>query len=376
MVVIFSGGGTGGHLYPALSIAKALEELRPDVDPHFVGAGRGLEARVLPERGLAHTLLSVEGLKRGSLFGNVSVLARLGGAVARSIGLFRKLHPKAVVLTGGYASAPAGLAGALLRLPIVIQEQNNTPGVTTKLMARWARQIHLAYPEAKSGLTPKARSRVLDTGNPIRPPTDIDPGTARASLDLPSEGRIVLVVGGSQGSSALNRLMIEVVQQGLIQGPETLLWATGPTHYRAVTTAVEGANLDHVRIFPYLDDMPSALAVCALAISRAGAMTTSEFLAWGVPAILIPLPTSAEDHQTTNAQALEGAGVAVHLAERDLIGATLWSEVDGLLGQGDRLGEMSQKALARARPDAARDIARSISELLPPVAAGASGGST
>lgn len=365
MVVIFSGGGTGGHLYPALSIAAALSELRPEVEPHFIGARRGIESRVLPERGLAHTLLSVEGLKRGALLGNVSVLARLGSAAARSVGAFRRLSPKAVVLTGGYASAPAGLAAALLRVPIVLQEQNKTPGVTTKLMARWARQIHLAYPEAKSGLAPKARLRVLETGNPIRPPVRIDPAHARVLLDLPAGGPVVLVVGGSQGSSALNKLMVEVIREGLIQGPETLLWATGPSHYPTISAAVEGADLKHVRIFPYLDDMPSALAVSSMAVSRAGAMTTSEFLAWGVPAILIPLPTSAEDHQTANAEALEDAEVAVHLAERDLAGATLWREVERLLGQDDLLAAMSKKALARARPDAAQEIARSIAEILP-----------
>ncbi|NNF27536.1 MAG: hypothetical protein HKN73_09980, partial [Gemmatimonadetes bacterium] len=187
-VVVFSGGGTGGHLYPALAIADALIRLRPDVRPHFVGARRGIEARVLPERGLPHTLLEVEGLSRTHALSNLRVLAHLGRATWSLVRAFRRMKPSAIVLTGGYASAPAGLAGAALRLPIVVQEQNEQPGLTTKLLARWATQIHLAYPEAATKLPPGAREVARTTGNPIRPPTDIARADARAVFDLPADG--------------------------------------------------------------------------------------------------------------------------------------------------------------------------------------------
>lgn len=365
-VVVFSGGGTGGHLYPALSIATALVERRPDVKPFFVGAERGIEARVLPERGLAYTLVPVEGLRRGRILGNVRVLLGLARSAGRLVSQLRVLSPGAVVLTGGYASAPAGLAAAFLKIPIVLQEQNELPGLTTRLMARWAEQIHLAYPEAREGLPRGARSRALDTGNPIRPPSSIPRAEARARFDLPPDGRVVLVVGGSQGSSALNRLVGEAVREGVAPGADNLLWATGPAHFDAVEASVAGApGLDRVRMLPYIDDMPGALAAADLAISRAGAMTTSELLAWGVPSVLVPLPTAAEGHQARNAEALEAAGVAVHQPESEVDGPGLWEKASTLLSTPGRVEAMSRRALARARPEGARDIADHVARLLP-----------
>lgn len=366
-VVVFSGGGTGGHLYPALAIADALTRLRPDVEPHFVGARRGIEARVLPERGLPHTLLTVEGLSRTRPLRNVRVLLHLGRATLALVGAFRKMRPAAVVLTGGYASAPAGLAGAALGLPIVVQEQNEQPGLTTKLMARWAAQIHLAYPEAATRLPPKARAVARNTGNPIRPPTDLTQTEARAAFDLPDDGPVVLVVGGSQGSAALNALLTEVVLEDRIGKTVRVLWATGPAHFEAVLDRLAGADTARVHIVPYIDDMSSALAAADLAVSRAGAMTTSELLAWGVPALLIPLPTAAEDHQTRNALALEAAGVALHLPEEGLTGAALWAKAAELLADPDSLADMKRRALERARPHGARDLAAAVSRLLPPL---------
>ena len=371
-VVVFSGGGTGGHLYPALAIADALTSLRPDVEPHFVGARRGIEARVLPERGLAHTLLTVEGLSRTSKLRNVKVLLHLGRATLALVRAFRKMKPSAIVLTGGYASAPAGLAGAALKLPIVVQEQNEQPGLTTKLLARWATQIHVAYPEAVAQLPSEAREVARDTGNPIRPPKAIATAEARAAFDLPDEGPVLLVMGGSQGSAALNALLTEVVAEGRIGGAANVLWATGPSHFDGVRAQLSGVDTTGVRILPYIDDMASAMAGADLAVSRAGAMTTSELLAWGVPALLVPLPTAAEDHQTRNAVALEEAGVAVHLPEKGLSGEALWSRVSELLKDPDLLAGMRVRALERARPHGARDLALAVSELLPALGEAAS----
>ena len=369
-VVVISGGGTGGHLYPALAIASALTEVRPEVEPYFVGAERGIEARVLPERGLPHTLVEVEGLRRGKLLGNLGVVYRLAKASAGLVRRFRELSPAAVVLTGGYASAPAGFAALFLKLPIVVQEQNESPGLTTRLMARWADQIHLAYPEAREGLPAASRARARETGNPIRPPSEISRREARARFGLPPEGPVILVVGGSQGSVALNRLMADSVRKGLVREPVSVLWAAGTANYEGVVNSLEGSDLERVRLVPYIDDMPGALAAADLAVSRSGAMTTSELLAWGVPAILVPLPTAAADHQTRNAVALEGAGVAVHLPEEGLEAGALWEAVEGLIADTGRLEEMGTRALERARPEGARDIALGIAELLPTVAPG------
>ncbi|NIP59705.1 MAG: hypothetical protein GWM92_15425, partial [Gemmatimonadetes bacterium] len=206
-VAVFAGGGTGGHLYPALVLADVLRDVRPDVRVVFVGAERGLEARVLPDRGEEHLLLPVEGFPRGgSPLRRLRVLGALAGAVARVLRFFRDLEPEVVVVTGGYAGGPAGIGAVLLRIPLLLQEQNSVPGLVTRALSLFARRVDLAFPEARTRLPLWARRRARVTGNPVRPPRELSRAEARAALRLPGEGRVVLVVGGSQGSAALNEL--------------------------------------------------------------------------------------------------------------------------------------------------------------------------
>jgi UDP-N-acetylglucosamine--N-acetylmuramyl-(pentapeptide) pyrophosphoryl-undecaprenol N-acetylglucosamine transferase len=367
-VVVFSGGGTGGHLYPALALADALSDVRPDVRPFFVGASRGVEARILPERGAEHLLLPVQGIQRGGGLGGFRALPPLVSSVVRTVRLFRRLRPEAVVVTGGYAGGPAGLAAGMLRVPLVLQEQNAVPGVTTRHLSRWACRIHVAFPEAMGRLPASARARVSVTGNPVRPPSTLDLAAARATFALPAGGLLVLVIGGSQGSVALNRIMVEAVR-GLVDGaldrPEglTVLWSTGPAHHDSVMQAVGDAPA-WLRIVPYIHDMPTALAAANLAVSRAGAMATAELLNRGLPMVLVPLPTAAADHQTRNAEALAEAGAAVVAREAGLTGPGLWSHVVALASDDGRRAGMASAARQRARPDAARRIAADIADLL------------
>ncbi len=399
MMVVFSGGGTAGHFHPARNIAEALMSEMPEVQPYFVGTEGRVEAAELPGLGYPYRLLPVTGLQnplgamrqRGSgpkrlagLFRSVAVNARalwlLARAVLRLIPDFRRRGAAAVVLTGGYVAAPAGIAGRLLGLPVVLQEQNRHPGKTTRLLARWARQIHLAYPEAAGGLPARARQRILHSGNPIRPlPPVAQRGcaAARRALGVPVEGRLVLVVGGSQGAHKMNQATIEILQDDMPFDGEFVLWVTGRIHYESVQSALAGVPRHCFSIVPYLEGerMYQALAAADLVISRAGAMATSEFLAWGLPAILVPLPTAAGDHQSANARALDAAGAAVHLPERDVAGADLsgdrlWSEVRRLLDTPGLLAIMSEATRKRARPDAAREVAAAIAALLRPKPAG------
>ena len=371
-VVLFSGGGTGGHLYPALALAQEITRVRPDVRPFFVGSRRGLEARVLAERGIEHRLVEVSGLRRNRVWRNAAVLRALFGAVADLSALFRRIKPELVVVTGGYAGAPAGVVAALMSVPLVLQEQNSLPGITTRLLSRWARQIHLAYPEALDDLVSRARGRAIVGGNPVRPPVPIGRAKARAGFGLAPEGRLALVVGGSQGSAALNQLVAGSLigaARGLFPRPNGLqiLWASGPSHFDEMRTSVaELGSPEWLRLVPYIDDMPAALACADIALSRAGAMATSEFLAWGLPAVLVPLPTAAEDHQTRNAQSLAAAGTAIHMPEVDTSPHDLWSVLVELAEDDVRLSSMADAARARGRPDAATDIARAIADLLPP----------
>ncbi len=366
-VVVFSGGGTGGHFYPALALARELAAMRPDIRPFFVGSRRGVEARVLPDCGLDYALVEVEGLDRRHLWNNALVMQSLLGGVLEVFDTFRRLRPGLVVVTGGYACAPSGLVAACMGIPLALQEQNSLPGVTTRLLSRHAAQIHLAWPEATQEMPRRVRHRVVVSGNPVRRPEEIGREEARRRFGLAAQGRVALVVGGSQGSAVLNGRILEAVL-GAPERPEDLqlLWASGPAHFSGMRRELGRAGSpDWVRLVPYIDDMPGALAAADLAVSRAGAMATSEFLVHGLPAILVPLPTAAEDHQTRNARALAEAGVALHLPEAEADARALWAAITDLARDDHRVASMARAARERARPDAAAHIATALTELLP-----------
>jgi len=378
-VVVFSGGGTGGHLYPALALADALQRRRPDVRPYFVGAERGVEARILPERGVEHLLVPVQGVQRGEGLGNWRAVPALARSLGRTWRLFRRLRPEAVVVTGGYAGGPAGIAAGAMGVPLVLQEQNAMPGITTRVLARWADQVHLAFPEAAGFLPARAFERTVESGNPVRTGRVPDRREARSALGVPDEPPVVLVTGGSQGSRALNQgvqAWVRSVMRG--EGERRpyglhLVWVTGPSHLDAVVARLEDALAgrklpDWIHLHGYMNEMPMAMAASDLAVSRAGAMTTAELLCFGLPAILVPLPTAAADHQARNAEALEDAGAARLLPEAELTAETLGSALDELLEGAGTLAGMRAAALERARPNAADEIAAHIAKLLPEAA--------
>jgi UDP-N-acetylglucosamine--N-acetylmuramyl-(pentapeptide) pyrophosphoryl-undecaprenol N-acetylglucosamine transferase len=369
-VAVFSGGGTGGHLYPALALAEAFSALRPDFRILFLGAQQGVESRILPERGVDYFLVPVRGFRRGRIFENLSVLWALFRSLFLTGQLFSQLRPALVVVTGGYASGPAGLIAAAMGIPLALQEQNARPGFTTRVLSRWSRQVHLAFPEAREELPAPARSKALLSGNPVRPVLPLEPGTCRAGFGLAEGGRVVLVTGGSQGAQGINKAVLEAilgVQEDRLERPADvqLLWATGPGNYEEVSFQLDRVgNPGWIRAQGYIEEMPEALRISDLAISRAGAMTTSEFLAWGVPAILIPLPTSAANHQALNADSLARSGTAVHLPEAQLSGSVLWEQILVLLSDQDRLSAMRNAALKEGRPEATREIAEALVALL------------
>ncbi len=364
--VIFAGGGTGGHLYPALNVAAAMRGLRTDMETTFVGARRGVEARVLPEKGVPYRLLPFQPIHRSRIWRNwklpLAMLASLWGLAALTV----RTRPSLVVGTGGYASGPACAWALLTGTPIALQEQNSFPGLTTRWLSRWARQVHLGFPEAERYLRPGKRTAVRAHGNPIAPPdTAMDRAEARAHFGLGADATVLLVVGGSQGARAINRALtgaLERVAAGAAERPPSLeiLWATGPSHIDGTRTTLAPLALEWVHPVGYIHEMPKALAAADIAVSRAGAMGTAELLAWGIPSILVPLPTAAADHQTHNARALEEFGAAVALPESDATPERLWAEVGALVGDAARRDAMTRRARERARPEAARRIAEDL----------------
>lgn len=361
MNVIIAGGGTGGHLYPGLAIARALVRLDPSILPHFVGARRGIEADVLPRTGFPYTLLDLHPLYRPQLWRNWRTLRGASTAWGAMGRIGRAVKPGVVVGTGGYASG-AALAWAWVHgVPVVQQIGDSHPGITARLFCRISTEAYLGFPEAAQFL-PRSRCVYRDTGNPIDPPPDIHPdaAAARARWGFPASARVLLVFGGSQGARAMNHAVADWVQRGL---PPSLcvIWATGKGQYDAFSQY----DRADVRVVPYLSPIADAYAASDLAFVRGGMMGTSELCAWGVPMIICPLPSAAQDHQTANALALASAGAAVHMAQRDLTAERLDALVRALLDDAPRLAALARGAASRARPHAAAEIARHIVALMP-----------
>ena len=368
--VLFAGGGTGGHLYPALALAAALKQQKPGTEVHFVGARRGVESRVLPNEKQPHTLLPFEPLRRSRVWENWKLIPSMFNSVRGLRRLFNDFKPELVVGTGGYASAPACLYAVARGIPVAVQEQNSHAGLTTRTLSRWARQVHLGFPEARRHMKPGKRTEITNLGNPIRPPdASIDRNAARAKFGLRNDSVVVLVVGGSQGSRAINEAVLNAIShapklENALAPKLDLLWATGPAHIESIQQRLPAGASEWVKTVGYINDMPEALAASDVAISRAGAMATAELLAWGIPMILIPLPTAAADHQTHNARALADAGAAVMLIERELTADKLWNELMRVTNDSALHTKMSAAAKERARPNAARDISQRLAALL------------
>lgn len=352
MRILFAGGGTGGHLMPALALAEALRAARPDIEPVLVGAQRGIEARVLPGTSLRYHLLPLEPLYRRAWWRNLRwplVAWRAWGAVGRVLDAER---PDVVIGTGGYASGPVVWRAQRAGIPTAIQEQNAFPGLATRWLARRARQVHLGFPEARTLLTPGTGTEVHALGNPIRAPSPGDAAAARSAYGLDPRRPTVLVFGGSQGARALNQAVDAALASGRLAGAN-VLWGTGDAH--ADTYAGRAAS-SRVVVRGFFDPIAEAYRAADLVVCRAGAMTTAELCAWGKAGVLVPLPTAAADHQTHNARALSDAGAAVLLLERDLTPTSLADTVERLLADGQRRDALAAAARGRGRPTASADI--------------------
>jgi UDP-N-acetylglucosamine--N-acetylmuramyl-(pentapeptide) pyrophosphoryl-undecaprenol N-acetylglucosamine transferase len=355
--IFVTGGGTGGHLYPALAIARALLKLEPRLEPVFIGARRGIERDVLPNTEFRHELLDLHPLYRSRPWENWRTVRGLASAWGRINALAREASPRFVIGTGGYAAGATMMFAARRGIPLFIQEQNSFPGRTVRAFSRFAREIYLGFPEGGDLLPAGARSRAVYTGNPIAPPPSPlpDKRAARAAWEFYDGGIVVLVFGGSQGSAALNTVIDAWIERGLPDGVQ-MIWATGKAHY--------GRHLrcesTRVRVRPYLSPIADAYAASDLAIARAGAMTTAELAAWQIPPILVPLPTAAADHQTVNAKALAAAGAARWIAQSDLTVDRLDATVRELMLMPRALAAIANAERERARPDAADTIARRI----------------
>lgn len=356
--IAFAGGGTGGHLFPALAIAGAVQAQRPDWHVTFAGATRGVEARVLPERDVPHRLFPFEPIHRRQWWRNARWPALAWRLVREVDAWLDEVRPSAVIGTGGYVSGPVVWRAARRGIPTAITELDVHPGLATRFLAPRVDEIWVAAAEAVAALPTRARSRATVTGAPITPPDPARRDQAFRTLGLTPGLPVVVITGGSQGSVAINRVVAAWIGQGGAARCQ-VVWATGRGSH------AEFARLDApaVRVLPFIDPMADAWAIADLALCRGGMMTLSELAAWGIPAIIVPLPTAAANHQMHNAQAAAAAGAALCLPQDELSSGRLAEEIGRLLDDPGRRTGMADAARRRGHPDAARAIAGRVIEL-------------
>jgi UDP-N-acetylglucosamine--N-acetylmuramyl-(pentapeptide) pyrophosphoryl-undecaprenol N-acetylglucosamine transferase len=351
--VVIAGGGTGGHLYPGIAVARELQSRRPDVVISFAGTERGIEMRVIPREGFALDMIRSAGLK------GKQIVARARGAALVPAGLLdawriiSRRKPDLVIGVGGYSSGPVVLVASLRGVPTMLLEQNAVPGLTNRLLARWVRAAAVTYDSTRSFFGEKA----FVSGNPVRPEflaTAGPQGEGTAHDQTPVVR--VLVFGGSQGAHAINVAMVEAAARLAADGADLhLTHQTGERDVEMVRAAYRQAGIS-ADVEPFLFDMGRRLRQADLVVCRAGATTLAEITAAGKAAILIPLPTATDDHQRKNAEALAEAGGAEVLLQQDLTGAALADRVIGLVRDRARRLRLAATAFGLARPDAAKVI--------------------
>ncbi|GJQ21565.1 MAG: UDP-N-acetylglucosamine--N-acetylmuramyl-(pentapeptide) pyrophosphoryl-undecaprenol N-acetylglucosamine transferase [Bacteroidia bacterium] len=356
VTIILTGGGTGGHVFPALAIAETLRQERPDIQLVYAGTRGRIEEKIVPPLGYKFVSIWISGLQRGAVLGNLLLPIKIIVSLIQSFLLMARWKPSVVAGTGGYVCAPVLLAASVLGIPTVLHESNSYPGVTTRLLAGRVSRLYLGFDDAKRWL-PGVRNAAT-VGTPVRTLEGVSRSEACGTFGLNEEKRVLLVLGGSQGAAAINEAILqnlETFEREEIQ----LIWQTGEQHFPRVAQALGTKGVGWVG--PFITAMDRAYAAADLVVCRAGATTLAELTGAAKPAVLIPYPHAAGDHQTRNAESLVRAAAAVLIQEREL--GRLGSVVLDLMNDPDRRSAMSRAAGHLAKPDAARIIAKDILDL-------------
>ncbi|MGH7681580.1 MAG: undecaprenyldiphospho-muramoylpentapeptide beta-N-acetylglucosaminyltransferase [Candidatus Eiseniibacteriota bacterium] len=360
--LLIAAGGTGGHVYPGIAIAEEWKRLHPDSTVTFVGTERGVESKAVPAAGFEFRAIDARGFPRTPGIGQIRALWAFGRSFVQVAAIIKEVKPDAVIATGGFVSGPVGLWARLLSIPLVLQEQNSVPGAVNRWLSLIANQVHISFVESRNYF--RRRNNLKVSGNPIRSSLlKQDRESAYEALGLDPARRTLLVFGGSRGAASINRAVLGALAKLSAIPNLQILWQTGTDDFEAASTAARGATIP-TRAFAYLDRMEKAYAVADLAVCRSGAMTITELTACGVPAILIPYPHAARDHQTQNARGLVDRGAAEMVADKDLTPESLAEHVVALFRDESRLRRMGRNARAFSRTNAAERIVRSIEELV------------
>ena len=319
MRVLLSGGGSGGHIYPALAIARGLAQADRHTIFLYVGTNHGLERDLVLRENIAFRAIHARGLLVPGILGKAAGAAAAVRGVWDALGILRAFRPDVVVGTGGYVSGPVGLAAGLMKIPLVIQEQNAFPGLTNRSLARRASAVLVPFEEAVQYFPP--RTRVILAGNPVEvPPSRLTRIAARQELKLDPNARVLMATGGSQGAEAINRLMLTLLPEVMARREFGMIWATGKRYYQDVLTQIkrhypQGLDSKRLQVVEYFYQIQTVYQAADLYIGRAGMMTQTDCQAFGVPAVLIPSPHVSEDHQTKNASVVEARGAGLMIPE-------------------------------------------------------------
>jgi len=359
--VMIAGGGTGGHIIPALSIGEALKQRNPKSELFFLGSDRGIEKEMIGGAGHRLEEFSLRGLPRRPDLKSIKAAWATFQAYRRIRGLISEFKPDVMVGTGGYVTVPAILAAHRAKVPIVIQEQNTVPGRANRLLARFATEIHIHFAESRRHF--KQRGKLRLSGNPVR--VKIPEGRALRTLHrfrLYPDRKTVVILGGSQGAHSLNQAFCESLSHFRGDRSVQFLIQTGAADHTEVLEAVRSSGVRAV-VRGFFKNMEEIYGVAHLVVARAGAMTIAEISALGLPSLLVPYPHAMDDHQMANARALADKEAAVVLPDRELSGERLAEEIRMLLNDGNRLRTMARHTYALSRPDAARRIAEAVESL-------------
>jgi UDP-N-acetylglucosamine--N-acetylmuramyl-(pentapeptide) pyrophosphoryl-undecaprenol N-acetylglucosamine transferase len=351
--VVIAGGGTGGHVFPGIAVARELLARRPDAQISFAGTARGIESRVIPREGFALDLIRSAGLKGKSLVDRVRGASLLPLGLADAWRIVSRRRPHLAIGVGGYSSGPVVLVSAARGVPTMLLEQNAVPGLTNRLLAPVVRAAAVTFDSTRGFFGSKA----FVSGNPVRPEFFAAAGQFQeSSVDEHASITQVLVFGGSQGAHAINVAMVEAAAELAAGGPPLhLVHQTGERDVEMVRAGYRHAGIP-AEVEPFLHDMGRRLRRADLIVCRAGATTLAEITAAGKAAVLIPLPTATDDHQRKNAEALGGAGAAEVLLQSEVTGTILAQRIQALAADRSRRARMAGAARALARPDAARVI--------------------
>ena len=353
MRVLLSGGGTGGHVYPAIAIANRIKEQYPDAEIVFVGTDKGIESEIVPKYGYELKTVTVQGFKRKIDFDNVKRVFKLFKGLEQSRKVVKKFKPDIVIGTGGYVSGPVLFNAAMSKVPTVIHEQNSFPGVTNKILSKVVTKVLTSFEDSHERFPEGSRDKLVLTGNPVRKEILLArKNIARRNLGISEDKKMVLCYGGSGGSKEINDAM-KLVIENMVKEDIAFIFATGKYYYEEFVKSIDYLNLKpYQKVVPYLEDMANALAASDLVIGSAGAISLAEITALGKPSIIIPKAYTAENHQEYNAKSIESKGAGIAILEKDLTPKTLNETVFRVLGDKELLINMENASKEIGKPEA------------------------